>query len=122
MKKIVLEILLCAGLVFIPTFFVYSYLKGFPSFWNAQFVWSVILAAGWVLVATGYYNQGWLVKTDHTSKDVSIILPITVFIVQCVLFVKGIYYHDWSLIWGALVVNSGVVFSLYQIAKSRKLF
>lgn len=121
MKKIILEILVSVILVFIPTFFVYKQLASISSFWSAQSLWSVILTIGWVVVATGYYHQGWLVHRTGNSRDVSIILPATVFFVQCVLFVKGIYYDDWSFVWGALIVNSGVLFSLYQILKSRKV-
>ncbi|MBI5420804.1 MAG: hypothetical protein HZA35_00605 [Parcubacteria group bacterium] len=122
MKKIIFGIFLSVVAVVIPTFFAYSYLKGFPFFWNTQSVWSVVLALCWVLVAAGYYHQGWLVHKEHTSKDVSLILPCTVFIVQCILFVKGIHYQDWSLVFGALIVNSGVLFSIYNIAKTKKFF
>ena len=121
-KKLLLEILFTAGLVLIPTFFVYNYLVRIPSFWNAQNIWSIILAVGWVIVASGYYHQGSLVHARKNAQNVSIFLPIAVFFIQCVLFVKGVYYKDWSLIWGALIVNSGVVFSLYQIAKAKSFF
>lgn len=117
MRKIILEILASAIIVLVPTLFVYKKLAGIESFWNAQFLWSAGLAFGWVVVAAGYYHQGWLVKSLKKSKDVSIVLPIAVFFVQCILFVKGIYYRDWSLVWGALMVNSGVIFSLSQIIK-----
>ena len=120
MKKIVFESVISVIFVFISTFFAYQYLAGNASFWNSQLFWSILLAICWVVVAAGYYHQGWLVSSQGTAKDVSMILPIAVFIVQCVLFVKGIYYHDWSLIWGAVVVNSGVVFSLSQILKVRR--
>ena len=88
-------------------------------FWNAQSIWSALLIVGWVIVALGYYHQGWMVQKSKSSKNVSIVLPVAVFVVQCVLFVKGIYYSDRSLIIGALLVNSGVVFSVYQILKMR---
>jgi len=78
-----------------------------------------MLALGWVIVSLGYYHQGWLVHKSKSAEHVSIVLPVAVFMVQCILFVKGIYYKDWSLILGAVMVNSGVVFSLYQIIKSR---
>lgn len=118
--KIGLEILICAAVVFLPTLFIYRSLSGVESFWNAQFLWSIALAFGWFIVAAGYYHQGWLVRSRRNSDDVSLVLPITVFFVQCILFVKGIYYSDWALIWGALVVNSGVIFSLSQIIKIRQ--
>ncbi len=79
--------------------------------------WSVILAFGWIVVSLGYYHQGWLVHKSKSAEHVSVVLPIAVFLVQCILFVKGIYYHDWSLILGAIMVNSGVIFSLYQIVR-----
>lgn len=101
------------------TYLAYSGLADIPAFWQSQFFWSVVLIVGWVVVSFGYFHQGWLVHRDHSSAHVSIILPATVFVVQCVLFIKGVYYGDWSLIAGAVLVNSGVVFSLYNIFKNR---
>ncbi len=118
-KKIFLEILLTAALVLVPTYFVYNYLLDRQGFWNTQTIWSIILACGWLVVSLGYYNQGSLVHASKSAKNVSVFLPIAVFFIQCVLFVKGIHYKDWSLVWGALVVNSGVTFNLYQIIKVR---
>lgn len=120
MSKIILEILVSIIFVFVSTFFVYGYLAGIKSFWDAQFLWSSALAFCWAIVAAGYYHQGWLVHSQKKADDVSVILPIAVFFVQCILFVKGIYYRDWSLIWGAVIVNSGVIFSLFQILKVRR--
>ena len=74
---------------------------------------------GWIIVSAGYYHQGWLVRKDHSSAHVSLVLPVAVFFVQCILFVKGIYFDDWSLVAGAVLVNSGVCFSIYNIIKSR---
>jgi len=127
MKKLIklissLEIILSSLTVAVLTFFTYGYLSRFPSFWNAQSVWSVALMVCWTIVAIGYFHQGWLVRVhnqDH-AHDVSIILPIAVFIVQCILFVKGIFYGDWSLVLGAVVVNSGVIFSLMNILRARR--
>lgn len=116
-KKLFWEVFLSALFVAAATVVVYGRLAGDTRFWNAQMVWSIILAAGWMIVATGYYHQGWMVRTCKSSTHVSVVLPSAVFIVQCVLFVKGIFYNDWSLIAGALLVNSGVVFNLYQIYK-----
>ncbi len=116
-NKIYLEISLCILFVAISTFFLYGSLVGFDVFWNAQFLWSSVLAVGWVIVSLGYYHQGWMVHQNKSAKNVSTVLPIAVFIVQCILFIKGIYYSDWSLISGAVMVNSGVVFNLYQIFK-----
>ncbi len=120
MKKVYWEILGSALLVLGGTFLVYGQLKGSTYFWDAQVIWSVILIIGWMVVAAGYYHQGWMVYKGHTAIHVSAILPSAVFFVQCVLFIKGIFFHDWSLIAGALIVNSGVVFSLYQIIKAKK--
>jgi len=118
MKKI-FEIILAVLFVSGGTFFAYSFLSDVPDFWNEQTIWSIILAAGWVIVALGYVHQGWLVHRDKSSDHVSILLPSIVFLVQCVLFVKGVHYDDWSLIAGAIMVNSGVIFNLIQIYKYR---
>jgi uncharacterized membrane protein YhdT len=120
MKKLILEIVGSAALVLIPTYFVYRQLAPLPEFWNAQFAWSIALIICWIVVAAGYYHQGWLVHKTHYAEDVSIILPIAVFCVQCILFVKGIFYSDISLIIGAVLVNSGVFFSMYNIIKNKK--
>jgi hypothetical protein len=119
LKKVHLEIILSLLFVIGSTVFVYGRLAGFSIFWTSQTIWSVILALGWIVVSLGYYNQGWIVHRRKSADGVSIVLPIAVFIVQCILFVKGIFYKDWSLITGAVMVNSGVVFSLYQIVKVR---
>jgi len=118
-KKIYWEVVGSIALVLVPTYIVYKSLEGVGFFWNANTLWSVGLIICWLIVASGYYHQGWLVR-EHGSRGVSLVLPIAVFFVQCILFVKGVYYDDWSLIVGALVVNSGVLFSLYSIFKSRK--
>ena len=118
-NKFILETIISILFVFVGTYFVYGYLKSIPSFWDAQNIWSIVLALGWIMVSIGYYHQGWLIHLGHDTKNISILLPATVFFVQCVLFIKGIYYNDWSLFWGALIVNSGVSFYLYQIAKNR---
>lgn len=121
-KKLVFEIILSLGFVLIPTYFIYKYLKQFSYFWDAQNIWSLVLAVGWIIVSFGYFHQGFLVHKNHSAKGVSVWLPTAVFFIQCILFIKGIYYKDWSLIWGALVVNSGVTFSLYHILKNKKIF
>lgn len=119
MKKIYGEIVATMAFVGGCTVFLYQKLAGFNFFWDAQTVWSVVLIIGWFLVSIGYYHQGWMVHTAKNAGSVSLALPAIVFIVQCVLFVKGIYYHDWSLILGAVIVNSGVTFNMYQIARVR---
>lgn len=118
MKKVI-EIVVVTLFVIGGTLLAYSFLSDLPEFWNAQDVWSIILAAGWVVVSLGYFHQGWLVHRSKSSAHVSALLPAVVFVVQCVLFVKGVYYGDWSLIAGAIMVNTGVVFSLYQIFTNR---
>lgn len=117
MKKVHFEILFSVLFVIVSTVFIYQKLIGFQDFWNSQVFWSTLLSFGWVIVSIGYFHQGWLVHHNRNAKDVSLILPCTVFFVQCILFVKGIYHDDWSLILGAILVNSGVVFSLYNILK-----
>ncbi|MDQ5949628.1 MAG: hypothetical protein QG669_511 [Patescibacteria group bacterium] len=119
MKKLYFEV---AGVVVIVVFLTltfYGNLIQVTSFWNSQFLWSSVLSIGWIVVALGYYNQGWIIHENKSSKNVSVVLPVAVLIVQCVLFIKGIFYHDWSLIAGAVMVNSGVLFNLYQIYKTR---
>ena len=119
MKKLFWEILGSAVFVSFATLFLYGRLSGIVLFWDAQFLWSMVLAVGWVIVSLGYYHQGHMVHVNKSAANVSIVLPIAVFIVQCVLFIKGIFYNDWSLITGAVMVNSGVIFNLYQIIKVR---
>lgn len=120
MKKVALEIFISAILVLVPTYFVYQELAPVKVFWDSQFLWSAALVICWVFVAAGYYHQGWLVRKEGHANGVSIVLPIFVFFVQCILFVKGIYYRDQSLVIGAVLVNSGVLFSLYNIIRSKK--
>jgi len=120
MSKIFKEILITVLFVALSTFLFYGYLAGIHKFWDAQFIWSAVLALGWVVVALGYFHQGWKVHKMSDASEVSIVLPIAVFVVQCVLFIKGIFYGDWSLVAGALMVNSGVVFNIYQIIRVGK--
>ncbi|MEX2409973.1 MAG: hypothetical protein WD607_01150 [Candidatus Paceibacterota bacterium] len=122
MNKKLFEAIIVVLFVLIGTFFVYNQLKLVDSFWDSQFLWNIGMMICWAVVSIGYFNQGWLVYSRDDAQGVSIILPIAVFAVQCILFVKGIYYTDWALIAGALLVNSGVTFSLYQIAKHRRAF
>lgn len=119
MRRIFFEILFTAVFVLFGTLVFYGKLDGFISFWSAQNIWSALLMFGWLIVASGYYHQGWLVHKGHTALHVSAVLPSAVFVVQCILFIKGVYFNDWSLMFGAVVVNSGVVFSLYQIVKAK---
>lgn len=119
-NKILFESTLSVLFVFVGTYFVYGYLKPVTYFWDAQNIWSLILAIGWTVVSLGYYHQGWLIHKSHDTSNVSIVLPIAVFFIQCILFIKGVHYSDWSLIWGAMIVNSGVSFSIYHIIKYRK--
>ncbi len=114
----IIEILGILLFVILGTLVVYLELSQVQNFWNAQKLWSIALIFGWLVVSLGYFNQGWKVRCSGSSDNVSIILPTAVFLVQCILFIKGIYYGDWSLIVGAVVVNSGVCFSLYQIIQA----
>ncbi len=119
MKKVHWEIV--ASMIFVlgGTFLLYGQLANNTAFWDAQFVWSMALIVCWTMVAAGYYYQGWMIHKGHTTVNVSFVLPSIVFIVQCILFVKGVFFHDWSLIFGSLIVNSGVLFCLYQIVKTK---
>lgn len=120
MRKIYWELLGTVIFVVGGTVFAYGRLAGVGNFWKEQQFWSVALIVCWVIVAFGYYHQGWKIHHDHSAAHVSIVLPMAVFVVQCILFVKGIYYRDWSLIAGAVLVNSGVVFSIYQILRAKR--
>lgn len=121
MKRLYWEILF--GLIFVlgGTFIAYNLLSGIEGFWSAQQTWNLALIVCWIVVAFGYWRQGWIVHKSKSSTHVSILLPSTVFVVQCILFVKGIFYHDFALVTGALLVNSAVVFNLYQLLKFRNM-
>lgn len=120
MKKVHWEIL--ASLIFVlgGTFLVYGQLESNEAFWDAQYLWSVALTVGWTVVAAEYYRQGWMIHKARTSTNISALLPSTIFVMQCILFVKGVFFHDWSLIVSALIVNSGVIFNLYQIMNAKR--
>ena len=120
MRKMYWEILLASLFVVGGTFLMYRQLSSNPAFWDAQGFWNIALVICWAVVAFGYCRQGWLVRKARSAAHVSFLLPMVVFLVQCILFVKGIYYHDTSLIIGAVLVNCGVVFDLYQIARFQK--
>ena len=113
------EIVFSLLFVTVATMLIYGKLQQVSVFWKAHMFWSYALMLCWIIVAAGYYHQGWLVRKDHNAAHVSLILPIAVFFVQCILFVKGINFRDWSLIGGAVLVNSGVLFSIYNIVTSR---
>ncbi|MEK7194596.1 MAG: hypothetical protein AAB660_02825 [Patescibacteria group bacterium] len=89
MKKVHIEIIVSVLFVALGTLFVYGQLAGQSIFWNSQMVWSTILAVGWMIVALGYYNQGWIVHTSKSAEHVSVVLPIAVFFVQCVFLSRG---------------------------------
>ncbi len=117
-KKIHWEIFL--GLTFVAsgTFLAYTLLSSIPSFWTAQNIWSAVLILCWMIVAGGYWHQGWIIRKAGSATHVSSVLPMAVFVVQCILFVKGVHYEDYSLVTGAVMVNSAVVFNLYQIFRA----
>lgn len=120
MKRLHWEILFGAMSVLLGTFIAFRLLSGVDSFWTIQNFWSIALIGCWVIVAGGYWRQGAIVLKAKSATHVSLILPFAVFLVQCILFVKGIYYHDVALVVGAVLVNSAVVFDIYQIIKFRK--
>ncbi len=117
MKKSHLEVF--GGILFVAvgTLVAYNLLADVGSFWSAQNLWSTILILCWCVVAGGYWHQGLMVCEAKSSTHVSLLLSCSVFVVQCILFIKGIYYQDISLIIGAMLVNSGIVFNIYQIWK-----
>lgn len=119
MKKIIAEVILTLAFVLVTTALIYKQLASANFFWDAQSFWNLGLIFCWTVVSAGYYHQGWLIKTRKSAAGLSVVLPTTVFFVQCILFVKGVYYGDPSLIIGALLVNSGVVFMLYQIIRTK---
>jgi len=121
MRKLYLEILAAIFFVAFATLFVYRELDSVAAFWDTQQAWNIALMICWVIVSFGYFHQGWIVRKAGSASHVSQFLPRAVFVVQCILFVKGIHYRDWSLTAGAVVVNSGVVFSLYHIYKARHI-
>ncbi len=120
MKRVHLETILIALFVVGSTAVMYGLLRSTVVFWNAQIFWNATLLLCWTIVAFGYYRQGWIVHRAKNSSHVSLLLPMVVFLVQCILFVKGVYYKDYAFIVGAVLVNSGVVFDIYQIILNRK--
>ncbi len=119
MKRVHVEIVLAILSVVGGTLFAYSILSTKQDFWDSQSFWNTVLLFCWAVVMLGYFRQGWIVHHARSSKNISLFLPIVVFFVQCILFVKGIYYHDVALIFGAVMVNSGALFSAYQIFRFR---
>jgi hypothetical protein len=120
MRKVHWEILATIAFVLGGTLLVYGQLKKYPAFWDAQALWGVILIIGWSVVTAGYYRQGWIVHHNHSAANLSLALPGAVLLAQCLLFIKGVYFRDWSLVAGALIVNSGVSFYLYQIISAKR--
>jgi len=120
MKKVHWEILISIVFVLGGTFLAYSWLAQSAYFWDAQRMWSVGLIIGWTVFSVEYFRQGWILHHARTSVNISVLLPSTYFVMQCILFVKGVFFNDWSLVVSALIVNSGVVFYLYQIIKLKR--
>lgn len=120
MKKLHLEIALVILFVVGTTFLVYRWLAQHDAFWGSQSFWSIALLLCWAIVALSYYRQGAMIRKARSSSHVSLLLPVVVFFVQCILFVKGVYYKDYALVVGAVLVNSGVVFEIYQILFVKK--
>ena len=119
-RKVYWEVLISITFVLGGTFLAYSWLAHNAFFWNTQQIWSVGLIIGWTVVAAEYFRQGWMIHNARTSINISALLPSTIFVMQCILFFKGVFFQDWSLIISALTVNSGVVFCLYQIMKKKR--
>lgn len=120
MKRLHLELVFITLFVIGGTSLTYWLLADAFNFWDNQEFWSLALLVCWGVVSLGYYRQGWIVHKAKSATHVSLFLPIVVFIVQCILFIKGIHYHDYALIVGAILVNSGVAFNIYQIIIFRK--
>ena len=97
------------------TYVAYGWLAHSAAFWDAQSIWSIGLIIGWGVVAIEYYRQGWMIHHARTLVNVDALLPSTIFVMECILFVKGVFFDDWSMVVSALIVNSGIAFYLYQI-------
>lgn len=101
---------------------MYWWLAEVAGFWGAQDLWSIALLMGYSILSFEYFRHGWMIHHARTSANISPILTLSVFALQCVLFVKGVYFEDWSLIAGALILNCGIVFTLYQTIKTLRRF
>ena len=112
--------LISAVVVLGGAYLVYSNLEQNTAFWDAQHIWSIGLIIGWSVNSIEYFRQGWILHHAHTSDNISLLLPATYLVMQCILFVKGIFFQDWSIIASALIVNSGVVFYLYQALQAKR--
>lgn len=84
-------------------------------------IWSVGLEICWLAVAYGWYAQGKIVQQKGDYSNVSLKLPFIMFSTQCFLLAKGIYYDDWSLISGCILVNTAIVYALIQVTKVKIL-
>ncbi len=84
-------------------------------------IWSILLMFCWIIVSLGQINQGMKIKKNKNIENISIFLPTTVFIAQTILFVKGLSYGDWSLIIGAVVVNIGTMFNVFNFLKIKPI-
>ncbi len=115
LKKLYIEIFVVLALVIFSTAIIYRLLSPVVSFWSTQNVWNIILLGCWSIVSIGYWHQGLMIHKAKTASHVSLFLPTAVFCVQCILFVKGIYYKDYALVVGAVMVNSAVLFDIKQI-------
>ena len=101
-------------------YLVYINLESNAAFWDAQHIWSIGLIIGWSVYSIEYFRQGWILHHARTSDNISLLLPSTYLVMQCILFVKGVFFNDWSIIASALIVNSGVVFYLYQALQAKR--
>ena len=122
MNRVHWEIL--ASIVFVlgGTAFMWSWLSDMPDFWDEQRLWSFALITGYTIVSFEYFRQGWKIHHARSPANISTTLTTTIMLMQCVLFVKGVYFGDWSLIVGALIYNCGVIFLLYQTIKTSERY
>lgn len=117
MRKVHWEILVSVVVVLGGTYLVYNGLAHNAYFWDAQRIWGMGLIVGWTVLSIEYFRQGWIIHHARTSANISVLMPSTYFILQCILFYKGVFFNDWTIIISSLIVNSGVVFYLYQVIK-----
>jgi hypothetical protein len=87
---------------------------------TAQGFWNAALIITSVAVALGHWRQGMIVYKAKSATHLSLALPCAVFVVQIILFIKGIYYRDLALIISAVVVSAAVLFDICQIIKFRE--
>ena len=113
------EILASVIFVLGGTFLAYGQLSDTAAFWNAQSVWSTALIVSWTLIAAAYYYEGWLIHHGRSQANISAVTLSAHLRRAMHSFIKGIFFNDWSLVFGALLVNSGVVFVSTRSVKEK---